>query len=216
MKLYKDKYFSIVGDSISTFFGYAVKSFYGLGNLAERGSSVNSVDDTWWMQVINNLGGKFLENNSYSGSLVVNHPECAPESCSCSDKRTSNLHKDGVSPDVIMIYMGTNDSGWNVPIDGEDGDTGNFKSAYMVMLDKIKRNYPYAEIWCFTLCRRVGNDCEYMNAYCNSIRDCVKVAGCRLIELYAHPRCYETCDGLHPNADGMRTIAEVVLGQVVQ
>lgn len=214
MQTYKDKYFSILGDSISTFYSYSPKSYYGIGNYSERGSGVNTVNDTWWMQVINSLGGKLLANNSYSGSLVVNHPELRNEEYACSDKRTSRLGEDGVDPDVIMIYMGTNDSGWRVKLCGEDGDITCFENAYKTMLEKVKSNYPSAEIWCFTLCKAEGKDCEYMNEYCKVIRGLAKSSRCKLIELFEQPKSYATVDGLHPNADGMKTIAELVLGQI--
>lgn len=214
MQSYKDKNFSILGDSISTFYLSSPRSFYGIGNLAERGSGVNTANDTWWMQVINGVGGKLLVNNSYSGSLVVNHPESNDEYYACCDERTSRLGQDGVNPDIIMIYMGTNDSGWKVKLRGEDGDISCFENAYMAMLEKVRNNYPSAEIWCLTLCKAEGRDCTYMGDYCKVIRECSQSHGCKLIELYDQPKSYATVDGLHPDADGMKTIARLVLGQL--
>ncbi|MDE6690389.1 MAG: SGNH/GDSL hydrolase family protein [Clostridia bacterium] len=212
---YKDKYFSVLGDSISTLYGYnplGFDSFYKY-EMCEI-SGVKNYEDTWWGQVIDALGGKLLVNNSWSGTLVVKHPLCRIPSYACSDERTSRLAENGVNPDVIMVYMGTNDVGWEVEIDGEEGDISCFDVAYRVMLEKIKRNYPDAEIWCFTLCAREGRDRSYMEKYCKVIRECAAAYGCRLIDLYGQPRAYETCDGLHPDAEGMKTIAKLVLGQI--
>lgn len=214
MKSYKGKYFSVLGDSISTLMGYnpiGFDSFYKYEKC--KLSGVKSYADTWWGRVIEALGGKLLVNNSWSGSLVVNHPLCSIPSYACSDERTSGLGEDGVNPDVIMIYMGTNDCGWDVKIDGEDDDISCFDTAYGVMLEKIKRNYPDAEIWCFTLCKKAGN-CGHMVDYCEVIRRCARNFGCKVIELFNQPRIYETCDGVHPDAKGMKTIASLVLGQV--
>lgn len=215
MKSYQNKYFSIMGDSISTLLEYnplGFDSFYKY-EMCEL-SGVKAYGDTWWGQVIEALGGKLLVNNSWSGSLVVKHPLCRIPSYACSDERTAFLGKDGLSPDVIMIYIGTNDAGWDVELDGEDGDIACFRVAYNAMLGKIKRNYPDAEIWCLTLCKREGNDGAYLKEYCKVICECTEEYGCELIDLYGQPKAYETVDGLHPNADGMKTVAKLVLGQI--
>ncbi|MDE5766700.1 MAG: SGNH/GDSL hydrolase family protein [Clostridia bacterium] len=212
---YKDKNFSIMGDSISTLYGYnplGFDSFYKY-EMCEI-SGVKTYKDTWWGQVIDALGGKLLVNNSWSGSLVVKHPLCRIPSYACSEERTSLLGENGVLPDIIMVYMGTNDAGWEVEIDGGDDDIACFKTAYRLMLERIKHNYPDAEIWCFTLCISVDRIGRYMKDYCNVIRECAKAFGCKLIELYDQPSRYEAVDGIHPNAEGMKTIAQIVLGQI--
>ena len=58
---------------------------------------------------------------------------------SCSDRRTAGLG----NPDTILIYMGTNDAGYGV-------DPARFAADYRRMLQKLKANYPAAEIWCGT------------------------------------------------------------------
>ena len=67
------KIFSILGDSISTFAGYtpAEAVFYDIWTKKEAG--IFQPEDTWWMQVIDGLGGKLGVNNSYAGSLVSGH-----------------------------------------------------------------------------------------------------------------------------------------------
>ena len=212
MKKYQNKYFSILGDSISTLFGYTPpidNCFYTYQTMIEIGLS--GYKDTWWGRVIESLGGTLLVNNSIGGSLVAKQPESIIEVCACSDYRTGKLNRDEISPDVIMIYMGTNDCGWRVKLEGAREDVSCFRGAYGTMLEKLKRNYPKAEIWCLTLCRREGIDGGYMKPYCDIIGDCAKEYGCKLIDLYNLPRHYESMDGLHPNAEGMKTIAEGVL-----
>ena len=50
-------YFSVVGDSISTFQAYSpVGAEHYAPDLASA-TGVASVEDTWWMQVIRTLGG---------------------------------------------------------------------------------------------------------------------------------------------------------------
>ena len=97
---------SIMGDSISTFEEFNpphYKVFYTLSMAKANG--LQSVDDTWWKQVIDGLGGELCVNNSYSGSTVVGIGEMP----ACSEQRCEGLHFDNNTPDIVLIYMGTND-----------------------------------------------------------------------------------------------------------
>lgn len=122
------------------------------------------------------------------------------------------MNKNGILPDVIMIYMGTNDAGWDIPLEGDE--ISYFRGAYRTMLKNLKSNYPKAEIWCLTPCQRLGNDGSYMKGYCDIISDCAKEYDCMLIDLFNQPEHYTTIDGLHPNADGMKIIANAVLDRI--
>ncbi len=221
---YKDKCFSILGDSISTLEGcnppdYAV--FYNRDTMYRAG--ILSPADTWWGKVIDALGGRLLVNDSFSGSTVVWHPSYEIESYGCSDARTGGLAKDGQAPDVIMVYLGTNDWGCGIRVLPERGETSLavFANAYGEMLKKLKINYPDAEIWCLTLMQstwsaeprfvfpvRCGG--WHIDEYNDAIRACAKKANCTLIDT-AKTVPYDTIDGLHPNAHGMQTIADAVL-----
>lgn len=219
---YNGKYFSILGDSISTLVGYNPPEcavFYDWGNKCL--SDVYTPEDTWWGQVIDALGGQLLVNHSWSGSLVCRHPSCEIESYGCSDARTGALGAEGRTPDVIMILLGLNDRGWGMritPGGGEDG-LSVFSVAYEVMLEKIKRNYPQAEVWCMTLPLSRGGAFQgavgrRITDYCQAIRACGEKAGCKVVDLYRPEQPYETVDGKHPNAEGMKTIAAAVLDEV--
>ena len=225
---YQGKYFSIMGDSISTFEGVS-PSWYNTFYTAERKCEADllSAKDTWWGIVIDALCGKLLVNNSWSGSLVAKHPQCEIESYGASDERTGFLGENGVAPDVVMVYIGTNDWGWNIPIDpvaGEE-DVGIFKSAYQIMLRKIRRNYPKAEIWCFTLTNsdRMSDsgfslpftkNGRPLAEYCRAIRECAAQEGCRLIDIYRSAPGYASMDDLHPDKQGMATLAGYVLEEL--
>ena len=58
-------------------------------------------------------------------------------------------------PDVIIVYMGTNDwADGKLSTNGDplkEQDDTVFSVAYRIMLEKLKKNYPGAEIWCCTL-----------------------------------------------------------------
>ena len=60
---YKSKYFSILGDSISTLAGYnpqGYEVFYKWDKMLQAG--IFEAKDTWWGKVIDELGGKLLIN----------------------------------------------------------------------------------------------------------------------------------------------------------
>ena len=226
--------FSVLGDSLSTF-EYVSEpfdaSFYANGMKYESG--VMTVADTWWGQVIAQLGGKLLMNDSFSGSTAVIHPACFVDSYTCTDQRTAYLHKGDIMPDVIMIYMGTNDRGICAkPLateQGEKDDLSVFSTAYATMLQKLRANYPAAQIWCLTLpvCYCSANP-EFafpyehggwhIEQFCKAIRDCAEAYGCRVIDTYEQTKAnpYDSMDGCHPNAEGMKTISAAVLAELAK
>ncbi|MBO5287247.1 MAG: hypothetical protein J6B34_03900 [Clostridia bacterium] len=229
---YQNKLFSILGDSISTLSGYSEPddaSFYeGVNKLQ---ADVLAPEDTWWGQVIEYLRGTLLVNNSFSGSMVCKHRSCIIPSYGCSDERTSSLSRKGISPDIIMVFMGTNDWGCGARLtparEEENNDISIFSVAYEDMLKKLKRNYPNAEIWCFTIPvsnykKAKGIDFPYcyggnhIEEYCKIIRACASKHSCRIIDLYASEVLYDTIDGFHPDKEGMKALAKAVISQINQ
>ncbi len=224
---YRGKYFSILGDSISTLAGYNPEghAVHYKGTVSAA-ASVYKPEDTWWGEVIERLGGKLLVNDSFSGSLVCAHPACLIPSYACSDERTSGLSDGDTNPDVILIYMGTNDWGSGLRITSANKDDLNvFENAYGAMLGKLKKNYPKATIFCLTLSqtfcsrspsyvfdRNYGG--EYIGKYCDTIKKCADIYGARVIDLFYNEVKYDTLDGFHPNYSGMRTIAKAVLEEM--
>ena len=234
MENLQNKYFSIIGDSISTLEGY-IPPEHAVYYNPERmqNANIHGIEDTWWGQVIAQLGGKLLMNDSFSGSTAVIHPACFVDSYTCTDQRTSYLHKGDVTPDVIMIYMGTNDRGICAkPLateESEKSDLSVFSTAYATMLQKLRANYPAAKIWCLTLpvCYCSANDQFafpyehggwHIEQFCKAIRDCAQQYGCRVIDLYAQTKenPYDSMDGCHPNAEGMKTISAAVLAELAK
>lgn len=226
---YQNKRFSILGDSISTFEGRSEPDYAAFYDLAHKlEADVLVPGDTWWGAVIDQLGGELLVNNSFLGSTVCRSPRHEIQSYACSEERTSSLGNAECDPDVIMVYMGTNDWGKGTPL-YDDGlheypkDTASvFYPAYKLMIERLKINYPQAEIWCFTLaksCQTNSSDFVFpycyagrnIEEYCEVVRAVAAELGCRLIDLYACAEPYDTIDGYHPNKDGMQTLAKAVL-----
>jgi lysophospholipase L1-like esterase len=220
MKDYKGKYFSVYGDSLSTLRGYnpVQNDVYYFGEEYER-SGVKSYGDTWWGQVIEELGGKLLKNNSWSGCLVADPYNAGVESCGCCEGRLSSLGDGDIKPDVIIVFMGTNDRGWGLPIkNNETNGITCFYGAYSHMLERLKELYPSAEIWCMTFRRQEiyssdkSNNCP--DDYSQTVRDCASKYGCNLIDLFNYPP-YELSDNvIHANKQGMKDIADAVLKEM--
>ena len=225
---YERKTFSVLGDSISTLIGYSYPDFAVFYNRENKlRSGIFTPADTWWGRVIARLGGELLVNNSYSGSTVCKHPMYEIESYGCSDERTAALGMYGQVPDVIMILLGINDWGRGMRIVPDEEECGLhlFSVAYETMLEKIKRNYPEAEIWCLTLPRSQWSrnpECAipfsysggHIREYCEAIRICGEKAGCKVVDIYRPNDPYDTIDGFHPTVEGMRTIADAVLREL--
>lgn len=227
LSTYRNKTISILGDSISTFAGYIPSgnaNFYTGSNCG-----VSSVNDTWWMKLINALGMTLKLNNSWSGSRVTTTNGETSAGCMT---RAQNL---GTDPDVIIVYMGINDFNNEVALGTYDGNgafpiaTTTFREAYAIMLNKIMTAYPTAEIWCATLppCEQNGEtgapeingNNVLLDDFNKAIRNLAQVFGAKVLE---HAQCgltYQnmsiymgdwasgTSRGLHPNASGHSLIA---------
>ena len=223
---YKRKRFSVLGDSISTLFGYSEPAdavFYEGANMLR--ADVVRQADTWWGRVIDSLGARLLVNDSFSGSMVTKHPACLIPSYSASDERTSSLGKGYVHPDVIMVFMGVNDWGHGMRPRAEGtGDLTVFSTAYGIMLDKLRENYPEAEIWCLTLpfTKKESGSFSFpyrysgvhIEEYSEVIRSLASERGHLVAELFDEGDPIATLDGFHPTREGMERIAERVLNAV--
>lgn len=205
------QYISILGDSISTLAGYTPADgvFYDPNFSSNTG--IRFVEDTWWMKVIQGLHGQLLVNNSYAGSTVCRNgyqPASSPW-------RIAKLRKGDISPDLILIYSGLNDVAFYRPPD-------EFADYYLEMLLQLKETYPNAAICSATLCRGYlknpswppfinFNACHPLSSYNERIREAVQKASCQLADLDSFGLEYSSLDGVHPDASGMDTIAQIWL-----
>lgn len=219
---YKDRYFSILGDSISTLDGYNPPEcgvFYDREH--KYLADIYGPEDTWWGMVIAALGGRLLVNNAWSGSMVCRHPSCLIQSYGCSDDRTGGLKIGTQAPDVVMVFLGLNDFGCGMQVSGGEG-LQVFAVAYETMLRKLQNHYPKAEIWCLTLpCSSWSKQPDFappamrggwhISQYCQTIGTCAEKLGCQLVDIYDPKVPYDTIDGYHPTREGMETIAQAVL-----
>lgn len=147
----KGKRISIVGDSISTFAGH----IYPGNSTQYPDGNVQSVDDTYWKQLIDETGMVLGVNNAWAGHKTHQ---------AATDAMISHLNDNG-TPDIILVAIGTNEyqQGGSTTTVGEldttvpypltDSQvsalpTNTFSQAYRTLLIKLQYRYPNAQIFC--------------------------------------------------------------------
>lgn len=206
--------FSVLGNSISTYTGTipnVYPSYYSIDRLAK--------EDMWWSILEISTKSKMIANSSWSGATVSFRHNIDTCSFFYSDERISSLSRNGV-PDVIIVLGGTNDWSKNALIGSlnDDGNVDTFCGAYMLMVKKLRNNYPHSKIvLCSILPRKQGHDqrnnsgwtiregnesiCQIANKFDVFFLDMDDCGVASDITSY-------TFDGLHPNKTGMHLIAE--------
>ena len=231
---FEGKIMSILGDSISTFSGYMLP---GRPSAQYPSSDITSVDQTYWMGLINDLGAVLGVNEAYGGCRVTNgHPTATPAT---DQTRINNLGNNGV-PDHIIAFVGINDFTTNVPMGKYDGrgalpvvnstNLGTFREAYAIMINRIQLTYPMAQVWVCTFpgLNVVGGsgfpetrpDGLTVADWCDAVAEVCTPMGCRVIALsqcgmHTLNTANFTKDGIHPNAAGMKLIKEQMYGQMI-
>ncbi len=196
------------------------------------------------MQAANTLGAEILVNNSYSGTTLFSPFSENNEVGYLS--RPYNLHDNtgdnaGEEPDIIAVYMGTNDISYHQSRLGTYDDI-NFDTliraigdgyayqtpetsaeAYAIMIHKIITTYENAEVYCFTALPRGKqsvNDASLTETLNNSITKIAEHFGCFTVDLYTESGLssdervysrYLSDSYLHPNKKGMDAIESVFL-----
>ena len=227
---------SILGDSISTFDGYIPPDY----NIFYPGSGdISTVEKTWWWQVMNATGMELNANASSSNTTITGDSlDTTGSAPGCSTKRRIDLTPgdDGPAPDILIVFMGTNDflrsvelGTFTEPSPQDEGVVNNFCDAYELMIQKLNALYPNAEIYfCTLLETNAGDVDEYPQSYPatnkngNTIGD-FNAEIATIASAYSYPvidvhNCgitYETLDqytsdGVHPNTEGAKLIAEYV------
>lgn len=204
----KAKMLSILGDSISTY-----------KDVSNDGSANSTliynpyyyqdplpIEKTYWHIVMQKFSLSLCVNNSWSGGNLS-----GTENPNSGVNRALNLARDdGSTPDIIIVFMGMNDLGRRV-------DISTFSADYKQTLTTIKKNHPTALVCCVNLPDRDIVMKKQTELFNEAIDDAIKSAGKNFfIANLFHSRLnndyyyMNTFDGLHPDEDGMRLIAEVI------
>ena len=226
----KGKKLGIVGDSISTYEGWIPDGYdvyYG------NEGSLPSVENTYWKIAINELG-MVVGNCSWSGSFVTgDSTSTSNANIGTSTKRINDLSADGINPDIVLVYMGTNDflfgkdkGEFNMSSDYVDGNISTFMNAYALLLTKIRKAYPNCKILCGTMPLQfasspdlyVNNNWtsvrtkgESISEWNDAIKEIAKAFGCGVVDFAScainnHSSTLE--DRCHPNIKGHKLMAE--------
>lgn len=205
------KKISILGDSISTYKGYIPESYSTFYPYPT--ADFGDVNQTWWMQVINTLGATLLKNNSWGGSCVA---EGTGTSSTTNDSRLQELLFGTEQPDIIIIFMGSNDcASAGVSLE-------KFADSYNKMLEKIIKLCPNSEIYVMTLPESIMYRNKEQNhiEYNKVIRNNVSQFNLKLIELenmYGDDGCDNyLIDSAHPNLEGMNLFASTVIKEMLK
>ncbi len=253
-KIFEGKTISVLGDSISTFKNISNGTGADTTNSTIRdyvpyyanGKYGMTVNDTWWGKTALLTGADILVNNSYGGSKVF-YPSSKNASLGYIS-RCVNLHDNtgdnkGEKPDIIAVYLGTNDFTHCKEVLGtSDIDYStlitktngryNYKTpkstceAYAIMLHKIKVAYPDAEIYCFTVLPRLGltdTEIALLESFNENIKAIASYNKCFVADIYsnsgltyskANINRYIGDGHLHPNKLGMSAIANTFLSSI--
>ncbi len=204
----KGKRLSILGDSVSTYKGVSNDESANSTLLYNRVFYKGSfpLEKTYWSLLIEEFGMELCVNNSWSGGNLSGRDEP-----SAGVNRANYLSRDdGREPNFIIVFMGLNDLGRKV-------DVGVFGADYEKALLTIKDNHPDAKVCCINLPDRDPYFKERAILFNKAISNAVNTAGENFFiadlfnsKLNNDDFYNNTVDGLHPDEDGMRMIAEVV------
>lgn len=196
---------SILGDSYSTFEGFIPKGnavWYTRHTKADR-TDVGDVKQTWWWQLIDKGGFVLGKNDSYSGATISYQGYNGDD---YADRSFITRVADLGSPDVLLIFGGTNDSWAGVEV-GEYNYSSymlgeelyKFRPAMSRLLQDAINHYPGTSIYVIINSELRDDITDSMKEICNHysvpyilLHDIAKTAG-------------------HPSQEGMKAIADQVL-----
>jgi hypothetical protein len=207
---------SILGDSISTYVNASSGTASTITNSTINGGAVYYTagklgvyqGDTWWQQTADALGGSILVNNSWSGSCVFS---TRSGTVGAYIDRCIQLHDNtglnaGEEPDIIFVYLGTNDCSVLSTYPLGDYASINFSrliqktengyiyeepttasEAYAIMIHKIRQRYKDAEVYCMIPCQRKDGGSSVIDArlkFYNAIEKIAERFGAYTVDLY--------------------------------
>ena len=208
----KNKKLSILGDSVSTYKGVSndasanatlyYNPYYYKGGMP--------LEKTYWSLVMREFGMTLCVNNSWSSGNLSGRDN--PDS---GVNRAHHLSRDdGTKPDLIIVFMGINDLGRGIP-------TEVFAADYERTLLTIRDRHPEAKVCCINIPDRDPILKKRAEEFNERIAEAVKTAGdgffvADLFGSRLNNDFYyiNTMDGLHPDEDGMREIAAVVIDAI--
>lgn len=221
---------SFFGDSITTYKDYSGTQGYCYDE------SMLPVESTWWMRLLGEEQWILGVNESIGGTRVtwdgVTEDEkqfIGNEWYLGSEERIVNLGSNGI-PDKIFVFAGMNDILFQGEVDmGEIkeeyiyGKTDDFADAYYTMLQRIRNDYPDAEVVCMIPYHTIYSaalpvlleDTEKEAAIIEDICEKERITAIDLREVgLVGDEDMETRDYIHPNESGMKKIADFIYDSI--
>lgn len=194
---------SILGDSYSTFKGYVVPDTNYVWYPQEKAENndVQDVRQLWWHQMIREHGYRLCQNNSFSGATICHTGYKGDD---YSDRSFCTRLKYLGSPDVILVFGGTNDSWAKSPIgdfqygNWQKSDLYHFRPAMAYLLANLQNYYPGTEVYVIINTELSEEVTSSMKTIC----DHYNVKYIQLVDI-------EKQWG-HPSQKGMKAIADQV------
>ena len=209
----KGKKLSILGDSISTYKGVSndKKANKSIEDNAYFYRPAFPLENTYWAILLDKFGMSLCVNNSWSGGNLSG----VYDPTSGLNRASELASDDGVTPDVIIVFMGINDVGRGI-------DPEIFRRDYQSTLMTVKEKYPLASVCCVNLPDRDIFLKKQTEVYNNIIKEATELAGDKFFvaDLFGSRLNNDfyynnTVDGLHPDQDGMRIIAEIIEDAII-
>ena len=196
---------SILGDSYSTFKGYVVPDTNYVWYPQEKAENndVQDVRQLWWHQMIREHGYRLCQNNSFSGATICHTGYKGDD---YSDRSFCTRLRYLGSPDVILVFGGTNDSWAKSPIgdfqygNWQKSDLYHFRPAMAYLLANLQNYYPGTEVYVIINTELSEEVTSSMKIIC----DHYNVKYIQLVDI-------EKQWG-HPSQKGMKAIADQVAG----
>ena len=194
---------SILGDSYSTFKGYVVPDTNYVWYPQEKAENndVQDVRQLWWHQIIREHGYRLCQNNSFSGATICHTGYKGDD---YSDRSFCTRLRYLGSPDVILVFGGTNDSWAKSPIgdfqygNWQKSDLYHFRPAMAYLLANLQNYYPGTEVYVIINTELSEEVTSSMKTIC----DHYNVKYIQLVDI-------EKQWG-HPSQKGMKAIADQV------
>ena len=203
-----------------------------LGDSITEGAGVADVKDTYW-NLVGRLTGAECHGYGIGGTRIAPQlqPSVEPRWDRYFASRVDEMIPD---PDIVVVFGGTNDFGHgDAPFGTMDDRTeSSFCGAFHVLLQKLIRKYPAAQIVVMTPLHRSSEDETGLNefgvrrqcnleGYVDAITAISGFYGIPVLDLFRtsglQPRVDTLMerympDGLHPNEAGAERIAKKLIG----
>lgn len=208
---------SVIADSISAYAGYIPKEC--IPYYSKYDDRHVDLEDMWWYQVARGLGMDICVINA-SGSSGVTHLEIDGFSEEYYEARLEFLKTTDKEPDVILCWLGGNDSLQGV-LEEELFQT------YCSRVIQMQELYTNAEIYLITYFPPPGIGSSWSERVNSLIQKVAETCGVGVLETessginentpeYMVDMNWITGIGAHPNAEGQRRLGDALTAQLLE